>query len=329
MKTAKKLILKYKNGESPDNIAQIITNADETDLRILAYIAFSGDCDSAKIKRELNIKSAEFDASVKYWRGAGIIGIAAASEASDTDKEPEKSTGKSADGAAVTAHRNGKRESSDELPDYSTEELTELMKKRSITSQFIDEASRIYGKIFNQHEVGIIVRMIDYIGFDEECVLMLLSYYSKNGKKPLRYIERAALALYDEGITNAPALQEKLKKLEKSHELESEIRALFGMKDRSLTTKEKKFLCSWVDMGFDIDVIRLAYDITVDNTRAPDPRYTNGILERWYADGLTTYDKVTKALEEGKNKSSSKNKVGSSFDTDDFFEAALRRSYDD
>ena len=119
MKTAKKLILKYKNGESPDNIAQIITNADETDLRILAYIAFSGDCDSAKIKRELNIKSAEFDASVKYWRGAGIIGTEAASEASDTDKEPEKSTGKSADGARVAGlfHRGAYR--ADEKAQYN------------------------------------------------------------------------------------------------------------------------------------------------------------------------------------------------------------------
>jgi hypothetical protein len=62
------------------------------------------------------------------------------------------------------------------MPTYTTEELTALMKKRKITSDFIGDASRVYGKMFNQHEVEIIVRMIDYIGFDGECVLLLLSY---------------------------------------------------------------------------------------------------------------------------------------------------------
>ena len=142
------------------------------------------------------MSEAELSASFKYWKGAGIIALS--KKKSGERFEPKKEKHES-------AHKDGKLEK-ETMPSYSTKELTELMEERKITSEFIGEASRIYGKIFNQHEVEIIVRMIDYIGFEPECVLMLLSYYAKQ-KKTLRYIEKAALKFYDEGISTATALE--------------------------------------------------------------------------------------------------------------------------
>ena len=224
-----------------------------------------------------------------------------------------------------SAHKDGKLDK-EALPAYTTEELTVLMKKKKITSTFIGEASRVYGKVFNQHEIEIIVRMIDYIGFNSECVLLLLSYYSKQ-KKTLRYIEKAALTFYDEGITTEKELQQKLCAMERREEIEGKIRAMFGMTNRALTTKEKKYIISWVEkMNFSLDMIRLAYDKTVDVTHEPSPAYANGILERWYADGIDTPEKVEAADE--KRDQSKRGQVERSFDTNDFFEAALRRSYE-
>ena len=211
------------------------------------------------------------------------------------------------------------------MPSYTTKELTKLMEERKITSEFISEASRVYGKIFNQHEVEIIVRMVDYIGFEPESVLMLLSYYSKK-KKPIRSIEKAALNFYDEGISTSVALEEKLCAMERREQIEGKIRAMFGMTGRDLTTKEKKYIVSWVEkMGFDLDMIRLAYDKTVDIKHEALPAYANGILERWYADGIDTPEKVEAA--EQKHEEGKPVRVERSFDSNDFFEAALKRSY--
>lgn len=72
-------------------------------------------------------------------------------------------------------------------------------------------------------------------------------------------------------------------------------------------------------------------------------RYTDGVLKRWQAEGLTTPEAVAASDERwrqahenglreaanGKPAGKSENKKGGSFDVDDFFEAALKRSYQD
>ncbi len=322
MKVTDKVITKYKGINDSEKLFEAIKNADEDDLRVLlaAVLLDEGDesADTARICSSLGIDEAAFGASFKFWRGAGVM-----SAKRTAKKESAVQTEKS---KHESAHKDGKLESG-EMPTYTTEELANLMKKREITSEFIGEASRIYGKIFNQHEVGIIVRMIDYVGFDEESVLLLLSHYAKQEpKRPIRYIEKAALAFYDEGICDAGALGNRLVAIEEAKEIEGQIKAMFGMKGRSLTTKEKKYISAWTEkMGFGIEMIRLAYDITVDKTHEPAPAYANAILERWFADGIDTPEKVA-ALEEKRSEAKA-TEVGRSFEEDDFFEAALRRTY--
>ena len=110
------------------------------------------------------------------------------------------------------------------------------------------------------------------------------------------------------------------------------MRAMFGMTGRELTTNEKKYLNSWIRlMGFDVDVIRMAYDITVDKTHEPTPKYANSILESWYAKGIRTVSDVeeARAQYEAKKNGKQTEQTGNSFDVDEFFEAALRRSFDE
>ena len=328
MKHIDKVKTNYKSRELDFDMLESVRNADEEDLRVLVATLMLEEKSEDKtvaakdICEALGIGEEELSASLKYWRGAGLITVPKKKAAKEekSDKE-EKSENKKLE----SAHKDGKLEK-ETMPTYTTEELTALMKKRKITSTFRGEASRVYGKVFNQHEIEIIVRMIDYIGFNSECVLLLLSYYSKQ-KKPLRYIEKAALAFYDDGITTAKELQQKLCAMDRIEEAEGQIRAMFGMTGRALTTKEKKYIASWVEkMNFSVEMIRLAYDKTVDNTHEASPAYANGILERWFADGIDTLEKVEAADE--KRNEGKLGQVERSFDTNDFFEAALKRSYE-
>lgn len=319
MKQIEKIHTSYKGKALDAEMISPIKNADEEDLRVLLVAMMleqMGDgsgVESSEICENLGITQDEFAASVKYWRGAGFVSVSKKKSADEEEKVKVES-----------AHKGGKVDK-ERMPTYTTEELTNLMEKRNITSSFIGEASRVYGKIFNQHEVEIVVRMIDYIGLDSESVLLLLSYYGKQ-KKPLRYIEKAALSFYDDGIVGVRALQERLSAIERREDMEGKIRSMFGMNHRALTTKEKKYIVSWVEkMGFSIDMIRLAYDKTVDITHEPSPAYANGILERWYADGIDTPEKVEAADE--KREEEKQGQVKKSFDNNKFFEEALKRSY--
>ncbi len=325
MKGTDKIVTRCGEGELPESFSDALRNADEEDMRVLLAAILleqkNGAATVADVCETLGLGAGELSASLKYWRGAGLIGRSrkssnASKKASD-GAEPEK---------IPSAHRRGAVQSS-EMPHYATLEIAQLIEKRKGAADFISEAQRVYGKMFNQAEIAIILRMTEYIGFDEECVLTLLSFYSKPERKSIRYIEKVALEFYDEDINNIEALGAKLCSIERARSVEGQIRSMFGMGSRALTSKEKKYITSWTEkMSFDMDMIRLAYDITVEKTHEATPAYANAILERWYADGINT---VEAARESAEKRAEKKNvEDGKSFDKDDFFEAALRRAYE-
>ena len=104
---------------------------------------------------------------------------------------------------------------------------------------------------------------------------------------------------------------------------EGRIRSLFGVGERAFTTKEKKFISAWInDMGYSIEIIEKAYEVTADATGKGSIPYANSVLERWFAAGLRTLEEIEDSYRSGDG---DKPHEGS-FDTDSFFEAAVRRS---
>ena len=94
-------------------------------------------------------------------------------------------------------------------------------------------------------------------------------------------------------------------------------------------------LRAWVSYGYDVDIVRRAYEMTVNATNEPSVAYTNAIIERWHSEGLNTAEAIDASLREQQDKKDGKSTVkknwtptlGNSFDTDDFFQAALQRSF--
>jgi DnaD/phage-associated family protein len=110
------------------------------------------------------------------------------------------------------------------------------------------------------------------------------------------------------------------------------------MGDRTLTPQEKKYFSTWIyEFGYDMDIIRKAYEITVDTKGSPKMSYMNSVLANWNRDGLRTLEQIEEAqtaFNESKKKERGEKVQGTSapqgtFDTEDFFEAAVRRSLGD
>lgn len=321
----KNVTLTYKMNSEREGLLRAIAAADENDLRVMlsaALLSESDKFDCASVSEELGLSEGELDASIKYWCGAGLLKKGAKGASSKKDEEKSE---------AGTAHRDGKLERGSELPSYTSNELSSLIEKRKITAEFIDEAQRVLGKVFNSHEVGLLVGMVDYIGFDESSVIVILSEMVKEDKRSLRYAEKLAFSLYDMGITTTEGLHDYFRRLEESRKTVNLVRSMFGMTGRALTPNESRYLNSWITkMEFDIEVIRLAYDITVDKTQTPSPAYANAILKKWHGEGLRTLEDVKRHEEEHKKAKGVPGKEKeSSFDTDDFFNAALKRTFEE
>lgn len=307
--------------------ASLLSHASEADaptLRVLLWLA--SDLSLAEKPKQL-AKLADCDlrvvkAALKFWQFRDVLGKELDEESTSAKKETATVTPAPAKPVLARA---------DEMPTYTSGEIAAMLESRAAMRLLIDEAQRVIGKIFNTSDVNVIVGMRDYLGIDEEAILLLLAHCKRIGKTSMRAVEKYAISLCDKGITDAEGLDEAIRVAEAMHTFEGEVRTLFGMKSRALTTKESKMLSAWISFGYGIDVVRLAYEMTVSATNEPSVPYANAILERWHADGLRTLAEIQAALEAEREKKAggAKSEQVGSFDTDDFFEAALKRSFSD
>ena len=313
----------------PESAIEALPRAGVNDLKVLISLcAQNGTVDAKKLSKLISCGEDEVRESLSFWRGTGVIEATDGKEDDKAGNEGRKAateisqTEKKAEDKAVAPQK--KLRGADELPKYTSDQLADILEKRQETAALIDECQRIMGKVFNIKEINVLMGLVDYLELDYEYIMMLLTYCVSIGKKTLHYAEKLAFALYDEGITQGEQLAEELRRREASAGAEGKIRSLFGIGERAFTTKEKKFISSWInDMGYSIEIIEKAYEVTADATGKGSFAYANSILERWNAAGLRTLEEIEESYKSGEG--ASKPTTGS-FDTDSFFEAAVKRS---
>ncbi len=314
----------------PEGALSALSRAGEVDLKVLvALCAANGSADAKKLAKQTACSEDAVRESLSFWRGAGVIeqGDDKSAETQDTDKPAEENkievkTVQVGDNITTVAPTTKKLRSADELPRYSSEELSNILETRQETAALIDECQHIMGKVFNLKEINVLMGLVDYLELDYEYIMMLLTYCVSLGKKTLHYAEKLAFDLYDEGITTGAMLAEELKRRELASDAEGKIRSMFGVGERAFTTKEKKFISAWIsDMGYSIEIIEKAYEVTADATGKGSFAYANSVLERWNAAGLRALSEIEDSYKSGEGK-----QTEGSFNTDSFFEAAVKRS---
>lgn len=310
---------RYGNGVAvlPASITAHLDKASKKDIAILLTLAAEPTAQidlvaaTATVAARGQYTAAEIDAALGFWRGTGVL---------CTDGEAQSSPVPVAEVAVPSPRVIAEKG----LPSYSTEELSSILARRKELSQLIDDCQQAFGKIFNMSEIAIIAGLVDYLGLTDEYVLLLLTHCRNMEKKSLRYAEKMAISLHDEGVHGARELEQRLQNIEIMASAAGRVRTIFGITSRALTSKEKTMIERWVcEMKYDEEMLTRAYEMTVDAIGKPSLPYANKILERWFADGYKTLADVEKALADYKRKKSG----GSSFDVDEFFEAALRRTY--
>lgn len=304
----------------PASVLSHLDAATPEQLRVLLWLA-SDPSLATKHKQLAKLAACDTTATrtaIDFWCSCGLLGEVGESAV------PAMAT------VSTDAPAKKKLQRADELPNYTSTELAELLEARASVRVLIDEAQRILGKMFNPSDVNIMVGMLDYLGMNEECILLLLAHCKKIGKSNLRSIEKYAYALIDKGVNDVESMEAEICTMEAMYTFEGEVRALFGMKSRALTSKESKMLSAWLSFGYDINIVRMAYEITVNATGEPSLPYTNAILEKWNANAWKTADEIEAGMNAEREKregNTAKKELGNSFDTDDFFEAALQRGF--
>ncbi len=218
-------------------------------------------------------------------------------------------------------------------------EISDAIEKNNTLKQLIEECEAICGKVFTSTDISKIVSLNTSLGLDSETILLLFYYHFEKldavGKKlTVSYVEKSAYSLYNQGIRTLDSLQSYIKDNERRNSNKYKLARLFGTGERAFTKKEEKFFEKWLsEWEMPFELVEAAFEIAVNNTGKAGLEYMSKILSDWHDSGVRTVEQAEKANADFKAANKNKAKFvekpstnGASFDTEEFFEKARKRS---
>ena len=173
----------------------------------------------------------------------------------------------------------------------------------------VDETQRRLGKILSPDDLLRLFGIYDQLRLPAEVILQLITHCIKEcsttgdgGAPSIRYIEKAAYTWEREEIYTFEKAEEYLKALEERKSIRGEMKKALHIRERELSATEKRYVDSWVDMGFEPRAIAVAYDKTVTNTGSLAWPYIDKIVNSWHNKDLHTLKEVMESDGESKRK---------------------------
>lgn len=308
-----KIEMKYTGGilNLPLGVTELVPMASEEQLKVLLSLAGAPQhlCDFepylTTLSQRLNLNVNEIKDALAFWMSKGIISV----EGLDVTFS---------DAIAADGYINNRS------PAYTGKQILSYVESNKSFRSLCNECQAIMSKSFTAHDYNNIMQLKSYFKLSDEFILLLLAHCVEIDKASWAYIRKTASNLYDEGISSYSKLEEHFSARRNKRSLEYKIRKLLGIGEREFTKSERNIIEKWIGLKTDFNLISKAYEITIEKCQGKlSYAYMAKILENWHNSGIKTLEDAEKSLENYK----SKQKIQmSTFDTDEFFEAALKRS---
>lgn len=189
-----------------------------------------------------------------------------------------------------------------ERPSYSEQDVLHAMDSDLDFRGLYGEVQRLLGRSLNTEELKILLGFVRYLGLSGDVISVLVCYCKERARQrgssrnpSLRTIEKEAYAWAEQGIDTveeaAAFISAQNIRNSRLHRLMEQLQ----IRGRSLTAAEERYALRWLEMGFDDDVISMAYERTCLNTGGLNWAYMNKILQRWQEQGLRTAEAIQSA----------------------------------
>jgi hypothetical protein len=182
----------------------------------------------------------------------------------------------------------------DKPPVYEAGEIAGGITRDSGFALVVSAAERLSGKLLSSADLQTLYSIYDWRGLPPEVLTMLLHFCHTDFEKRLRRKPTmksigAEAALWEKaGIFTVEAAERHIKWLNKLRsDLTKALRAV-GIHGREPSATEKRYIESWLQMGFPPDTIAIAYDKTVTQRPGWAWAYCDKILQTWHQAGLHT-----------------------------------------
>lgn len=284
----------------PRDVLERLKEASGAELKVLLYLYARKEAETPEMASQLGISPSEVEAAAAFWRGAGLF-------------EPDDSAPKKPLPASTSLFRN-----------YDSRTISTHLDENKAFRACCDLVAEKLGKQLTKNDYSSLLYLCDYVGLPPEVVSGITEYCVSRGKPSMQYLMKTAFSMYEkDGIDSYDKLEKHLAHLEQVRTGVEQVRRLCGFGARELTTKESDILNRWFgEWDLRMELVRLAYEKTVDTLGKVSLSYMNAMLKRWYENGLATPEDV-----EARDRKPEANSAAGYTDSDEFFEAALKAGF--
>ena len=187
-----------------------------------------------------------------------------------------------------------------ERPTYTEADVYQASQTDRGFRALYGEVQRLLGRNLNTEELKIVLGFVRYLGMDPETVCLLVNYCRNRARErgslrnpSLRTIEKEAYAWAERGIMEPEDAAAYMQIQQERNSQLGKLMQTMQIRGRNLTPGEEKYARQWLDMGFDMDAVAIAYERTCLNTGGLNWAYMNKIMTRWFEAGLMTAEQIT------------------------------------
>ena len=186
-----------------------------------------------------------------------------------------------------------------ERPSYSEQDVLRAMDTDVDFRGLYGEVQRLLGRSLNTEELKILLSFVRYLGLPGDVISVLVCYCKERARQrgssrnpSLRTIEKEAYSWAEQGIDSVEAAAAFISAQNIRNSRLHRLMERLQIRGRSLTPAEERYAISWLEMGFEDEVISMAYERTCLNTGGLNWAYMNKILQRWQEQGLRTAEAI-------------------------------------
>lgn len=269
---------------------------------------------SQDIAKALNIHHADICDAIQYWVQAGIIledGQPAAQQ-----EVPEY--------AAVTVEEVKVKVDEAVTIKPTAEQIAKRAKESPEIKFLLNTAQEKLGRTIGYDTQATLLMICDSYGLPVEVLLMLIDYCVSINKSAINYISKVAKTWSEKEIDTIEKADEQIQLLRRCEGLWKELCRMTGISTPRPTATQSAFLYRWSnELGFDTEMIYIAYEEMANHTDKISFPYMNKILLNWHDAGIRTPQQLeeNKAQQTANKKPANRKKKESyeaSYDIDEF-----------
>lgn len=295
-------------------------------LRVLLYVLAHNNINltNKQIGQALSMHEEDVKDDLTYWVNEGILSFDN-NEYSPSDKKIEKSKSETSvlrnekdseniNSVNITNNKNNEVSQKPaktvmpraQKPSHAL--IAQLVSRDKTLVDLLNEIQMSLGKTLSNTDTATIVYLYDTCGMSAPVIMMLVQYCITINKPNLRTIERIGVQWADEGVETVLDAENKITEARQSSLDFSRVSSVFGIHNAGTpSAKQLSYANKWISQWkFSDEMLREAYERCLDTKGEMKFSYIDGILKRWYNEGIKNISEIENNPKQSKTISQNK-----------------------